>query len=144
MAKNYRINWNNLPEDPDGMTFSDLQKAYRKLHRELSEARRMKSATEAVLSQTAKDGRELKKDKRILTNKVKTMTHQAAANKSFKETSGWSAGAIGCVTLLWAGFGEYGYPGPAWLFEHEIVYGAACWLATTSFAWAAKSVYGAD
>lgn len=139
-----RINWNNLPEDPDGMTFADTQKAYKKIYQQLLECRRMKSATQNVLHKTVQEDRELKKEKQILTRRVQTITKKAAANKSFKETSGWSAGAIGFVTLLWAAGGQYGFPGPQWLFEHEIVYGAACWLSTTLFAFAAKGFYGAD
>lgn len=138
------INWNRLPEDPDGMTFADVKRGYTLLWQRLQECKRMRGATETVLSKTVKQERELKKEKRVLKKTVELISKKAAANKSFKETSGWSAGAIGCVTLMWAGFAEYGYPGPKWLFEHEIVYGAACWVATTLFAWAAKSFYGAD
>lgn len=138
------INWNRLPENPDGMTFSDVKQGYKLLWQRLQECKRMKGATQAVLSKTVKEERELKKERRVLKKTVQLISKKAAANKSFKETSGWSAAAIGGVTLMWAGFGEYGYPGPKWLWEHEIVYGGACWLATTVFAWAAKGFYGAD
>ena len=69
---------------------------------------------------------------------------QAAAAKALKETSGGAGVAIGAVTLLWAGFAEYGYPGPQWLFEHDIFYGAVCWMSTSLFAWAAKAFYAAQ
>ena len=90
------------------------------------------------------DSKPLKKKRLRQSRYDSLISKKAAAAPSFKETSGWSAGAIGSVTLMWAAFGEYGYPGPSWLFEHEIFYGAVCWVATTIFAWAAKGFYGAD
>ena len=139
-----RINWQKLPADPDGMTFSDTKQGYRILYKQLAECKRLKGATESVLSKATKGEITLKKEKRVLKHQVQLISKRAAASQSFKQTSGWSAGAIGCVTLMWAGFGEYGYPGPKWLFDHEVVYGAACWVATTVFAWAAKSYYGVN
>lgn len=138
------INWNNLPPDPDGMTFADTQRGYKLLHQRLLECKRMKRATEGVLSTTVKGEREAKKSARALRKEVAMISKKAAAAKSLKETSGWSGVAIGAVTLLWAGFSEYGYPGPEWLFEHDIFYGAVCWVSTSLFAWAAKAFYEAQ
>ena len=104
----------------------------------------MKSAVDATLKSRTKEVRGTQSDLKKAQSQVALITKKAAAQKSFRETSGWSAGAIGSVTLIWAAFGEYGYPGPSWLFEHEIFYGAVCWVATTIFAWAAKGYYGAD
>ena len=139
-----RFNWNNPPEDPSGLSFADLKRLYGIVWRLWQEARRQCRALQATLSASRKDELSLRQEKKVLKGQVALISKKAAAAKSFKETSGWSAGAIGAVTLLWAGFGEYGYPGPAWLFEHEIVYGGVCWLATTLFAWAAKGFYGHD
>ena len=88
--------------------------------------------------------REAKKSAKALRKEVAMISKKAAAAKSLKETSGWSGVAIGAVTLLWAGFAEYGYPGPQWLFEHDIFYGAVCWMSTSLFAWAAKAFYDAQ
>jgi len=137
------INWNNPPEDPVGLSMRDLQKMYRIVFRMLQECKRMKGATEGVLSKAVRGEREAKKSARILKKEVTMISKKAAAAQSLRETSGWSAAAIGAVTLLWAGFAEYGYPGPAWLFEHEFFYGAVCWVATSVFAWAAKGFYSA-
>ena len=106
--------------------------------------RRMRTANESVLRDRTKEVRGVQTDLRKAKSEVALISKKAAAQKSFRETSGWSGVAIGSVTLCWAGFGEYGFPGPKWLFEHDVFYGAVCWAATSVFAWAAKSFYGAD
>jgi hypothetical protein len=133
------------PRDPKTVgSFAELRQHYQTLWRELDDCRRMKSAVDATLQSRTKEVRGTQLDLKKAQSQVALITKKAAAQKSFRETSGWSAGAIGSVTLMWAAFGEYGYPGPSWLFEHEIFYGAVCWVATTIFAWAAKGYYGAD
>ena len=133
------------PRDPKTVgSFSELRQHYQTLWRELDDCKRMKSAVDATLQSRTKEVRGAQTELKKAKGEVALISKRAAAAKSFKETSGWSAGAIGSVTLMWAAFGEYGYPGPKWLFEHEIFYGAVCWVATTIFAWAAKGFYGAD
>ena len=133
------------PRDPKTVgSFAELRQHYQTLWRELDDCKRMKSAVDATLQSRTKEVRGAQTDLKKAKGEVALISKRAAAAKSFKETSGWSAGAIGSVTLMWAAFGEYGYPGPKWRFEHEIFYGAVCWVATTIFAWAAKGFYGAD
>ena len=133
------------PRDPKTVgSFAELRQHYQTLWRELDDCKRMKSAVDATLKSRTKEVRGTQSDLKKAQSQVALITKKAAAQKSFRETSGWSAGAIGSVTLIWAAFGEYGYPGPSWLFEHEIFYGAVCWVATTIFAWAAKGYYGAN
>ena len=133
------------PRDPKKIaSFAELRMYYEKLWIQLDDCKRMKSAVDATLQSRTKEVRGVQTDLKKAKGEVALISKRAAAAKSFKETSGWSAGAIGSVTLMWAAFGEYGYPGPKWLFEHEIFYGAVCWVATTIFAWAAKGFYGAD
>ena len=133
------------PRDPKTVgSFSELRMHYAELWRELDDCKRNRGALQSTLASSRKGEVALREEKKVLKSKVALITKKAAAQKSFRETSGWSAGAIGSVTLIWAAFGEYGYPGPKWLFEHEIFYGAVCWVATTIFAWAAKGFYGAD
>ena len=141
MAKNYRVNWNNLPEDPDGMTFADVKRAYTRLHKELAQEKRMKGATESVLSRTTKDMRKARGEAKHLKRDMIQLTKKQKAADELKSCGAWSGAAIGCVTVLWAGFAEYGYPGPAWLFEHEFVYGSVCWFMTMTFGWAAKAFH---
>ena len=133
------------PRDPKTVgSFSELRMHYAELWRELDDCKRNRGALQSTLASSRKGEVALREEKKVLKSKVALITKKAAAQKSFRETSGWSAGAIGSVTLIWAAFGEYGYPGPSWLFEHEIFYGAVCWVATTIFAWAAKGYYGAN
>ena len=133
------------PRDPKKVaSFAELRMYYERLWRELDDCKRMKSAVDATLKSRTKEVRGVQTDLKKAKGEVALISKRAAAAKSFKETSGWSSGAIGSVRLMWAAFGEYGYPGPKWLFEHEIFYGAVCWVATTIFAWAAKGFYGAD
>ena len=133
------------PRDPKKVaSFAELRMYYEQLVSELADCNRMKSAVAATLKLRTKEVRGTQSDLKKAQSQVALITKTAAAQKSFRETSGWSAGAIGSVTLIWAAFGEYGYPGPSWLFEHEIFYGAVCWVATTIFAWAAKGYYGAN
>ena len=117
---------------------------YEQLVSELDDCKRMKSAVDATLKSRTKEVRGVQTDLRKAKSEVALNSKKAAAQKSFRETSGWSAAAIGSVTLCWAGFGEYGFPGPKWLFEHDVFYGAVCWAATSVFAWAAKGYYGAN
>ena len=133
------------PRDPKKVgSFAELRQHYETLWSELDECKRQKSAAYSTLKSRTQEVRGAQTDLKRAKSEVALISKRAAAAKSFKETSGWSAGAIGSVTLMWAAFGEYGYPGPRWLFEHEIFYGAVCWMATTIFAWAAKGFYGAD
>jgi hypothetical protein len=133
------------PRDPKKVaSFAELRMHYAELWRELDDCKRNCSALQTTLASSRKGEVALREEKKVLKSKVALITKKAAAQKSFRETSGWSAAAIGSVTLCWAGFGEYGFPGPKWLFEHDVFYGAVCWAATSVFAWAAKSFYGAD
>ena len=133
------------PRDPKTVgSLGELRMHYAELWRELDDCKRNRGALQSTLASSRKGEVALREEKKVLKSKVALITKKAAAQKSFRETSGWSAGAIGSVTLIWAAFGEDGDPGPSWLFEHEIFYGAVCWVATTIFAWAAKGFYGAD
>ena len=135
----------DIPRDPKKVaSFAELRMYYERLWSELDDCKRMKSAVDATLKSRTKEVRGVQTDLRKAKSEVALISKKAAAQKSFRETSGWSAAAIGSVTLCWAGFGEYGFPGPKWLFEHDVFYGAVCWAATSVFAWAAKSFYGAD
>ena len=135
----------DIPRDPKKVaSFGELRMFYERLWSELDDCKRMKSAVDATLKSRTKEVRGTQADLRKAKSEVALITKKAAAQKSFRETSGWSGVAIGSVTLCWAGFGEYGFPGPKWLFTHDVFYGAVCWAATSVFAWAAKAFHGAD
>ena len=133
------------PRDPKKIaSFAELRMNYEKLCIQLDDCKRMKSAVDATLQSRTKEVRGVQTDLRKAKSEVALISKKAAAQKSFRETSGWSAAAIGSVTLCWAGFGEYGFPGPKWVFTQDVFYGAVCWAATSVFAWAAKAFHGAD
>ena len=128
----------------DIASFSECRVEVDKLLAEKKVLQQDNSNLQIVTRESRAVSEELKKEKRQLVRKMDVISRQQAAAEKLKSTSMTSASAISVVTLLWASFGEYGYPGPAWLFEHEIFYGFVCWSATTIFAWVARSYYEAD
>ena len=104
----------------------------------------MRSAATSTLRDRSKEVRGVQADLKNAKGEVALITKKAAAAKSLRETSGWSAAAIGATTLGFTAMQTYGYPGPTWLFEHDIFYGWCCWAMTSIFAWAAKSFYGSE
>ena len=128
----------------DIASFSECRVEVDKLLAEKKVLQQDNSNLQIVTRESRAASEELKKEKRQLVRKMDVISRKQAAAEKLKSTSMTSASAISVVTLLWASFGEYGYPGPAWLFEHEIFYGFVCWSATTIFAWVARSYYEAD
>ena len=138
------INWNNLPEDPDGMTFADVKQGYTLLWQRLRECKRMKGATEGILSKTVKEEREAKKQAKTLRRDMVQMTKQQKARDELKSCGAWSGAAIGLCTLAWQGFHEYGAPFPQFMLESEWFFGSVCWAVTMVFGWAAKAFHGVN
>ena len=97
------------PRDPKKIaSFAELRMYYEQLVSELDDCKRMKSAVDATLKSRTKEVRGTQSDLKKAQSQVALITKKAAAQKSFRETSGWSAGAIGSVTLIWAAVGENG------------------------------------
>ena len=128
----------------DIASFSECRVEVDKLIAEKKVLQQDNSNLQIITRESKAASEELKKEKRQLVRKMDVISRQQAAAEKLKSTSMTSASAISVVTLLWAAFSEYGYPGPTWLFEHEIFYGFVCWSATTMFAWVARSYYEAD
>ena len=136
-----RINWSNLPPDPDGMTFADLKKSYKILFTQLEEQKRMRRATEAVSKANRKDliasRSEAKSAKRELTV---TMT-KAQKIKDENSSSAKYAAAAGTVMVI---VYEFVKPTPhGWgryddFANHEIVYSTAQVLLGIALAWALR------
>jgi|TARA_R110001592_G_scaffold339021_2_gene626484 hypothetical protein len=101
----------------------------------------MKGATNEALRYRAGEVRGVRAEVKTLRRNMVQMTRKQEAAGKLKASGAWSGAAIGCVTLLWTAFEEYGYPGPRWLFEHEFVYGSVCWFTTLLFGWAAKAYH---
>lgn len=144
MPRGYRIDWNNLPEHPDGWTFADTKKAYTKVWRQLSECRRMKAATNSVLKSSRDESREVKKEVKVLRRDMVQMTKKQKAQDELKACGAWSGAAIGICTLTWQGFDEYGAPFPDFMVESEWFFGSVCWAVTLIFGWAAKAFHGVE
>jgi len=139
------MNRRKIVRDPDETSsYSELKELYSSLVSSLDEAHRRRRAAESLLRERRAEASEAKTEVRKVKSKLDTITRKQAAQEQVRATAGWSGAAIGMVTLTWEGFGVYGYPGPAWFFQSEIVLGAACWISTTVFHWAAKCFYGAD
>jgi len=130
------------PKDPATVgSFAELRGHYKQLWVELDDCRKMKGATNEALGYRTRESRETQAEVKTLRRNMVRMTKKEHANEKLKSCGAWSGGAIGCVTLLWTAFAEYGYPGPKWLFEHDFVYGSVCWFTTLLFGWAAKSFH---
>ena len=125
-------------------TFAECRIEVDRLLTEKKELQRNLHAMESITRDRRLESEELKKEKRNLVRKMGVITRKEAANQSMKSTAGWSGAAIGCVTLTWQSMEHYGSPLPPFLMESEIFYGAVCWVATTTFAWVARSYYEAS
>ena len=128
----------------DIATFAECRAEVDKLITEKKELHRNLNAMESITRDRRLEAEELKKEKRQLVRKMDVISRQQAASEKLKSTAGWSGAAIGCVTLTWRAMQHYGSPLPPFLMDSEIFYGAVCWFATTTFAWVARSYYGAD
>ena len=138
------INWNNPPEDISGISFKDLRRLYGILWKMLQECKRMKGATESVLSKATKGERAAKKEARHLKHDMIQMTKKQKARDELKACGAWSGAAIGICTLTWQGFEEYGAPFPQFMVESEWFFGSVCWIVTLIFGWVAKAFHGVD
>ena len=136
---------NRLPQDSSKIgSFAECRAAYDECRKRLLDCKKMKGATNEALGYRTKEARETQAEVKHLRRNMVRMTKKQHANEKLKSCGAWSGAAIGCVTLLWTAFGEYGYPGPKWLFENEFVYGGVCWAVTLMFGWAAKAFHTAE
>lgn len=119
-----RINWQNLPPDPEGWSFGDTKKAYRQIWNQLDECKRMRHAVDATLRARSVEVRGTKEDLRRAKGQIVTLTkkeHQKSKEKSA------AAYATTAATMLIIGyqvvevFGGWGRWAP--VFEHEATIG---------------------
>tara|TARA_R100000687_G_C6352726_1_gene119613 strand:+ start:167 stop:577 length:411 start_codon:yes stop_codon:yes gene_type:complete len=125
-------------------TFAECRIEVDRLLAEKKELHRNLNAMESITRDRRLEAEELKKEKRQLVRKMDVISRKQSAQEKLKSTAGWSGCAIGCVTLTWQAMQHYGSPLPPFLMESEIFYGAVCWVATTTFAWVARSYYEAS
>ena len=99
--KNIRINWQNLPEDPNGFSFADLQRAYTILHKRLAECRRMKGATDTVLRRSVATEREAIKKANSANRQLVTISKKQKAKEEAAKAGYWSGASAICVALTY-------------------------------------------
>ena len=143
MVKKYRVNWGNLPADPEGMSFADLKKAFTRIHGELEDCKQMRKASSNVARGYQRDAYDAKTENKDLRRGMLRITKEQKAKDELKATGAWSGAAIGSVTLLWQGFDQYGAPFPKFLMDSDFFYGGICWIVTVLFGWAAKAFHNA-
>ena len=130
------------PKDPATIgSFAELRAHYNVLYGMYENCHKMKGATNEALGYRTAEVRGVRAEVKTLRRGMVQMTKQQHATEKLKSCGTWSGAAIGCVTLLWTAFEEYGYPGPKWLFTHDFVYGSVCWCTTLLFGWAAKAFH---
>ena len=128
----------------DCRSFDEARDEVDRLIEDLAELHRQFNAMRGVARDRRHQTDNLKREKRVLTRRITTISKSQAQAEKLKSTAGWSGCAIGCVTLTWQAMEHYRSPLPPFLMESEIFYGAVCWCATTLFAWVARSYYGED
>lgn len=136
--------WHRLPEDPDGLTFADLKKAYVLALQRLDECKRMKSAVSSSLRDTRKDERELKDQVKRTNRQLVTLSKRQKAKEEASKAGYWSGGAAIAVTIMYEIFKVSGFPGGAeWteFWNHEAVFGVIMWTMTMVFGQAYKSIH---
>ena len=143
MVKKYRVNWGNLPADPEGMSFADLRKAYTIVTGELKSCKQMRKASSDAARGFQLSAHDAKTENKDLRRGMVRITKKQKAKDELKATGAWSGAAIGSVTLVWQGFDQYGAPFPKFLMDSDFFYGGVCWMVTILFGWAAKAFYNA-
>tara|TARA_R100000781_G_scaffold113051_1_gene80923 strand:- start:194 stop:628 length:435 start_codon:yes stop_codon:yes gene_type:complete len=139
-----RINWSNLPPDPDGMTFADLKKSYKILFSQLEEQKRMRRGIEAVSKANRKDLLASRSEAKAARGQLVTLSRKQKARDEANKAGYWSGAAAITVTIFYEAFKVVGFPGGrAWaeFWGHEAVYGVIVWTMTMTFGWAYRATH---
>ncbi len=143
--KNIRINWQNLPEDPNGFSFADLQRAYTTLHKRLAECRRMKGATDTVLRKSVANEREAVKKANSANKKLVTISKKQKAKEEAAKAGYWSGASAICVALTYelmkAGNAWPGGPQYREFWSHEAMVTTLTFVFTACLGWFYRSVH---
>ena len=138
------LHWHRLPEDPDGLSFGDLKKAYIKLYGEWEDAKRRRGNADSVLKTVTMEGREAKRQAKKRGKEVITLTRREKARAEANKAGYWSGGAAIAVTIMYEIFKVSGFPGGrdwAEFWNHEAVFGVIMWAVTLSFGWVYRSMH---
>ena len=138
----YRVNWGNLPPDPDGMTFSDCKKDYRMLWSQAQEAKRMKRAADATARERAEQARLSAKDLKKAKGEIVTLTKQEHAKSKEKSSAAYASTAATTLIIFYQVVevsGGWGKWSP--VFEHEATIGCLQVAIGSAFAWAMRPLH---
>ena len=119
-----RINWNNLPSDPEGWSFGDTKKAYKQVWNQLEECKRMRHAVDATLRARAIEVRGTKADLRKAKGQIVTLTKKEHAKSKEKSAAAYATTAATVLIISYqvvevmGGWGRW-----APVFEHEATIG---------------------
>ena len=139
-----RINWSNLPPDPDGMSLADVKKAYKQLWSQLEEAKRQKRAIASVSKANRKDLLASRSEAKAAKGQLVTLSKKQKAKDEANKAGYWSGAAAITVTIFYEAFKVVGFPGGrAWaeFWGHEAVYGVIVWCVTMTLGWAYRATH---
>tara|TARA_R100000656_G_scaffold30007_2_gene26272 strand:+ start:467 stop:865 length:399 start_codon:yes stop_codon:yes gene_type:complete len=120
-------------------TYREALDALSELDRDNQQLRRQNRALNELSGERRDQKDAAIKETKAAKSRLSTLTRKQVANEKIKSTAGWSGAAIGLVTLVWQS--PFITNLPPYLAESDFLYGGACWISTSLFAWAAKSFY---
>ena len=140
-----RINWQNLPPDPDGLSMKDLGRAYKQLYSQLEEEKRQKRAIASVSKANRKELIESRQEAKTAKGRLVTLSRKQKAKEEAAKAGYWSGGAAICVALFYefckASNGWIGGPKYQSLWQHEAMISTLTFLTTSVFAWVYKAAH---
>jgi len=139
-----KLNWYSLPEDPDGLSFGDLKKAYKKLWQAWAATKVGRKMADSALKGATAEGREAKLQAKKRGREVVILTKREKAREEASKAGYWSGGAAICVTIMYEIFKVSGFPGGnKWMdfWHHEAVFGVIMWVVTLAFGWVYRSMH---
>ena len=119
-----RINWQNLPRNPDGMSFSDTKKGFTQLWDQLEECKRQRRAVQDVSKLNRKDLVASRQDLRKAKGQIVTLTKKEHAKSKEKSSAAYASTAATMLIIGYQGvevFGGWGRWEP--VFQHEATIG---------------------
>ena len=137
-----RINWNNLPPDPQGWSFSDTKRAYRQLWNQLEECKRQRQAVSSVSRANRKDLVESRQDLRKAKGQIVTLTKKEHAKSKEKSAAAYATTAATTLIISYQVvevFGGWGRWAP--VFEHEATIGVLQVMIGSILAFAMRPLH---
>ena len=137
-----RVNWSNLPQDPDGMSFSDTKRAYTQLWNQLAECKRQRQAVSSVSKANRKDLVASRQDLRKAKGQIVTLTKKEHAREKEKSSAAYASTAATMLIISYQVvevFGGWGRWAP--VFEHEATIGVLQVMIGSILAFAMRPIH---